>query len=133
MSDVILLVDDDINTLEALAYILQRVGYAVIKATNGREALAKVQTDRPGLVILDIMMPGLNGIEVCQALRAAPETRHLPVLVLSALGDIRSTTDALMAGANYYLVKPVKPVDLVEQVRNLFYDTRPLGGGRARS
>jgi DNA-binding response OmpR family regulator len=130
MSDLILLVDDDINTLEALAYILQRVGYAVIKATSGREALAKAQADRPGLVILDIMMPGMSGIEVCQALRASPETRYLPVLVLSALGDIRSTTEALMAGANNYLIKPVKPVDLVEQVRNLFYDARPLKGGQ---
>lgn len=128
MSELILLVDDDINTLEALAYVLQRVGYGVVKATNGREALAKAQADRPGLVILDIMMPGMNGIEVCQALRASPETRYLPVLVLSALGDIRSTTEALMAGASSYLIKPIKPVDLVEQVRNLFYDSRPFKG-----
>ena len=130
MSDQILLVDDDINTLEALAYILQRVGYAVSRATNGREALEKIRVAAPGLVILDIMMPGMNGIEVCQALRASPETRHVPVLVLSALGDIRSTTEALMAGANNYLIKPVKPVELVEQVRSLFYDAHPLKGGR---
>ncbi len=128
MPEQILLVDDDINTLGALAYILQRVGYAVSKATSGKEALQKIKAERPGLVILDIMMPGMSGIDVCRAIRAAPDSERLPVLVLSALGDIRSTTEALMAGANNYLIKPVKPVELVEQVRNIFYDTRPLEG-----
>ncbi len=124
----ILLVDDDINTLGALGYILQRVGYIVDKATSGQEALNHIKEAQPALVVLDIMMPGMSGIDVCRALRAAPETERLPILVLSALGDIRSTTEALMAGANNYLIKPVKPVELVEQVRSLLYDTRPLRG-----
>jgi DNA-binding response OmpR family regulator len=128
MGDHILLVDDDVNTLGALGYILQRAGYHVEKATGGREALAKVAADCPRLVILDVRMPDLNGIEVCRSLRAAPDTEHLPILVLSVLDDLRSTTEALVAGANNYLLKPVRPVELVEQVRVLLYDTRPLGG-----
>jgi two-component system phosphate regulon response regulator PhoB len=128
MGDHILLVDDDVNTLGALGYILQRAGYHVEKATGGREALSKVAADCPRLVILDVRMPDLNGIEVCRSLRAAPDTEHLPILVLSVLDDLRSTTEALVAGANNYLLKPVRPVELVEQVRVLLYDTRPLGG-----
>ncbi len=122
----ILLVDDDVNTLGALGYILQRVGFAVEKASSGQEALEHIKRARPALVVLDIMMPGMSGIEVCRALRAIPETEGVPILVLSALGDLRSTTEALMAGANNFLIKPVKPVELVEQVRALLAEARPL-------
>jgi DNA-binding response OmpR family regulator len=116
---VILVVDDDINALGMIGYILERAGFRVDKATRGAEALEKIKAHPPALVILDLMMPGMSGIEVCRTLRADPATKRLPVLVLSALSDMRTTTEALVAGANHYLVKPARPRELIEHVRAL--------------
>lgn len=102
-----------------LRLMLIRSGYDVIEATDGYDALEKLRTVLPDLVILDVMMPGLNGIEVCTTIRKEPATSRLPVIMLSAKSDSASINDGLTAGATKYLTKPVSPDELTSQVNEV--------------
>ena len=126
MSEKILIVDDDPELLRLLAYPLHRAGYETLGATDGAKALDKVRSEKPDLMILDIMLPGLDGVEVCKRLRGRPETATLPIIMLSALTSVDDKIKGLEAGADEYLTKPISPKEVVARVRALLQRTARL-------
>lgn len=119
MSARILVVDDNAMNVKMLADILAFNGYGVVKAAGGREALAQVAAEKPDMVLLDVMMPDLDGYSVCTAIRANPETAMLPVVMVTALDPREERVKGLEAGADDFLSKPVNQHELLARVRSL--------------
>lgn len=117
MENEILLVDDDLKVLEILEESLHRQGFKVKTASNGRQALTAYRTRNPQLVILDMMLPDMNGMELMEQMRDSPDQRDVPVLILSADGGVDSRLNGLNGGAEDYLVKPVSLRELNSKVR----------------
>jgi len=115
----VLLVDDEPDILELLRYNLEREGYAVHTALNGKEALKLAKSIRPNLIVLDIMMPGMDGVEVCMQLRQLPEFKHTVIAFLTARGEDHSQIAGFEAGADDYITKPVRPKVFVSKVKAL--------------
>ena len=109
----VLLGEDDADIRELIRYSLARAGFKVEEASDGAEALEKVLSFSPDLVVLDVMLPGMTGLEVCQRLRSRPESARLPILVVSAKGNASDKTLGLTMGANDYVTKPFSPRDLL--------------------
>jgi DNA-binding response OmpR family regulator len=115
----ILVVDDEADVLEALRLILEDAEHDVSMATSGEEALEMIARQQPDLVILDIIMPGVTGIEVCRRIRSDPFTSRLPILFLTAKGRPGDIVQGLTAGGDDYLVKPFEVIELPARVRAL--------------
>jgi pilus assembly protein CpaE len=116
MTQTILVVDDDLDTLTLIGLTLQRRGFAVRKAQSGPEALELLHADLPDLMILDVMMPHMDGYEVCRTVKGDPRTAHLPVVMLTAKAQTASQLEGFRAGAVDYITKPVHPQDLVARI-----------------
>jgi two-component system alkaline phosphatase synthesis response regulator PhoP len=116
----ILLVDDEPYILRSLSYLLTREGYAVTTASNGEEGLARVREARPRLVFLDIMMPRMNGYEVCEQIKQDPATADTYVIMLSAKGQQIDRERGLLGGADEYMTKPFSPREVAQRVREIF-------------
>lgn len=116
----ILLADDEPDILEIVSYNLRAEGYEVICAKNGNEAITLAKAQLPSMIILDVMMPGKNGIEVCKILRLMPEFKDTVIIFLSALSDEGSEIRGLETGADDYITKPVSPKVLISKVNALF-------------
>ncbi|MCC7450389.1 MAG: response regulator [Anaerolineae bacterium] len=119
MSRTILVVDDDPPMRAIIDIMLRREGYDVVQAEDGREALRLLETLTPDALIVDVMMPRMDGLTLCRELRTKPQTQKLPVLILSVLSDPHSRQNGLEAGADRYLSKPVLRRQLVGEVANL--------------
>jgi sigma-B regulation protein RsbU (phosphoserine phosphatase) len=119
MSAKVLVVDDTPMNVKMLADILTFKGYQVVTAAGGREGLAKVESEMPDLVLLDVMMPDLDGYAVCRAIRAKPETAILPVVMVTALDPAQERVKGLDAGADDFLSKPINQPELLARVRSL--------------
>jgi DNA-binding response OmpR family regulator len=117
MSSTILVVEDEITTLKLIKIVLQREGYRIATATSGSEGLRKVGEIGPDLVILDILLPGMDGFQVCQYLRRNPQTANLPVLMFTSLDRPADQRHGYLAGSDDYLIKPVRLADLLAKVR----------------
>lgn len=115
----ILVVDDEERNVKLLEVLLQAEGYATVSALNGREALATAVSACPDLILLDIMMPDMDGFETVAQLKADPRTRQVPVIMVTALDDRDTKQRALLAGAEEFLSKPIVRADLTVRVRNL--------------
>lgn len=115
----VLIADDEQNIVISLDFLLRREGFEVLVAADGEEAIAKIRSDRPDLVLLDVMMPKMNGFDVCQALRADPELASIRVLMLTAKGRDTEVTKGLGLGADAYMTKPFSTKELVVKVRTL--------------
>ena len=115
----VLLVDDEPDILELLRYNLEREGYRVLTAPNGKEALRIAKTERPDLIVLDIMMPGMDGVEVCMQLRSLPEFKNTLITFLTARGEDYSQIAGFEAGADDYITKPGRPKVFVSKVKAL--------------
>jgi adenylate cyclase len=115
----ILVVDDTPQNIKVLDAILSPRGYTVVSAASGAEALQKVQSDVPDLILLDILMPGMSGYEVAQRLRADPTTRLLPIVMVTALGAQEEKVKAIESGADDFLTKPVNQLELLARVKSL--------------
>jgi putative two-component system response regulator len=119
MREKILIVDDEETNLRLLAQWLIPLGYDIELASNGEEAVQKTRTNRPDLVILDIMMPVMDGYEACSLIKADPETQNIPVIIVTALHDMEAKLKGLSVSANDFLSKPIDPAELTIRVRNL--------------
>jgi two-component system, OmpR family, alkaline phosphatase synthesis response regulator PhoP len=124
----ILIADDEPDILEIIGYNLSREGYQVTTAKDGDEALAKAKMIRPELIILDIMMPKKNGVEVCELLRAKPAFKDTLIIFLTALSDESSHVRGLETGADDYISKPISPKVLLSKVNALFRRVKPEQG-----
>jgi len=133
MVEKILIVDDDVNALKLIGYTLHKEGYEIVVAQSGQEALVKAQEEKPQLVILDIMMPRMDGYEVCRLLRAIPQTAQVPVIMLTAKGQVEDKVAGFEAGADDYLTKPVTPAELVMRVKALLLRSTYAAPAQAKS
>ena len=115
----VLLVDDEQDIVELLKYNLEREGYQIFTALNGKDAIKSARTNNPDLIVLDIMMPGIDGIEVCTQLRQMPEFKHTLIVFLTARGEDYSQIAAFEAGADDHITKPVRPKVFVSKVKAL--------------
>ncbi|MFB3819466.1 MAG: response regulator [Candidatus Methylomirabilales bacterium] len=114
--ETVLVVDDEEPNRELLEAILEADGYRVLQAADGAEALARVAADRPDIVLLDLLMPGMSGLEVCERLKQDPERGDLPILVVTALGQISAKEAALTRGADDFVTKPIRAEEIRARV-----------------
>ncbi|HKQ18931.1 MAG TPA: response regulator [Candidatus Eisenbacteria bacterium] len=119
----ILVVDDEIYIVHILDFSLGMEGYEVVTALDGEQALEKLKVEKPDLIVLDIMMPKLDGYEVCKAIKSDPETRQIPVILLSAKGRNVDQKMGFDVGADDYITKPFSPRKLVERINQLLGQT----------
>ncbi|MEO0936607.1 MAG: phosphate regulon transcriptional regulator PhoB [Pseudomonadota bacterium] len=126
----VLVVEDEPAQREVLAYNLEAEGFAVSRAENGEEALLLVDEDNPDIIVLDWMMPNLSGIEVCRRLKIKPETRSIPIIMLSARSEEVDKVRGLETGADDYVVKPYSVIELMARVRSQLRRVRPSTVGQ---
>jgi DNA-binding response OmpR family regulator len=117
MPHSIMLVDDDEDLRSLMSIILKKAGYEVYLAANGEEALELVNTTVPDIFIVDVMMPGISGYEVCAQLRASPKTAKSYIFILSARTDLESVNEGMQAGADRYLVKPMQSELIISYIK----------------
>ena len=116
----ILIADDETDILEIISYNLQSEGYNVITARNGNQAIEQAKLNKPDLIILDVMMPGKTGLEVCRILRTQPAFENTIIIFLTALNDDNTEIKGLETGADDYITKPISPKVLISRVNALF-------------
>jgi two-component system phosphate regulon response regulator PhoB len=121
----VLIVEDEDSLVTLLSYNLQSEGYTVVHTPSGTDAVMMMQEERPDIVILDWMLPGLAGIEICRQIRARPDTKGLPVIMLTARGEEGDRIRGLQTGADDYVVKPFSVSELVARVKALLRRASP--------
>lgn len=121
----VLIVEDEPSLVELLSYNLEKAGFQIHIARDGEEALLAVEERKPDLILLDWMLPYVSGIEICRRIRRNPETRNVPIIILTARGEENDRIRGLEAGADDYVVKPFSPSELVARVRAVLRRTRP--------
>jgi two-component system alkaline phosphatase synthesis response regulator PhoP len=121
----ILVVDDEIYIVHILDFSLGMEGYEVLTALDGEQAVERARAEHPDLIVLDIMMPKLDGYETCKLLKADPATKDIPVILLSAKGRNVDQKVGFEVGANDYITKPFSPRKLVERINVLLGQTSP--------
>ncbi|MBI3361263.1 MAG: response regulator [Chloroflexi bacterium] len=119
MAEKILIVDDDLDTLKLIGLMLQRQGYEIAAANNGTQGLAKAAAEKPNLILLDLMMPDMDGYEVTRRLRANPELAHIPIIMFTAKTLVDDKVQGFEAGVDDYLTKPTHPAELASRVKAL--------------
>ncbi len=132
MARTVLIVEDEADLVEVIRYNLEREGMSVQAVGSGEEGIAQAHALRPDLILLDIMLPGRNGLEVCREVRAAPNTRQIPIIILSARGEEADIVAGLELGADDYVTKPFSPRVLIARIRAVLRRqaaTAPLEAG----
>ncbi|HZO89686.1 MAG TPA: response regulator [Chthonomonadaceae bacterium] len=129
MPKKILAVDDERHIVRLVQVNLERAGYQVVTAFDGKEALEKVAAEHPDLVVLDVMMPYMDGFEVLQHLRKDPNTRDLPVIMLTAKAQDADVFRGWQSGVDCYLTKPFNPMELIVFVKRIFKSQEEDEGG----
>jgi len=119
MSFKVMIVDDDPSIVVALEFLMEQNGYEVQVARSGEEAIESIQKFQPDLILLDIMLPGIDGYEVCEILRLKPEWRNIRVVFLTAKGSEEDIARGLVLGADAYIVKPFTNQNVVDAVNDL--------------
>ena len=115
----ILIADDNQNIRDALSYLLEDEGYKLLLASDGAEALQKVREQRPDILFLDIMMPEMNGYEVCRTIRADPQVKNTYIIMLTAKGQVAEQKRGKEVGANEYIIKPFSPMEILAKVKHI--------------
>lgn len=123
----ILIVDDEKDLVDLLSYNLEKEGYAVLRAYDGEEALKTIRSRKPDLILLDLMLPGIQGMEICKIVRKTPETAGLPIIMLTAKGEEVDRIVGLEMGADDYVTKPFSVRELLARVRAVLrrYEAAP--------
>jgi DNA-binding response OmpR family regulator len=124
-SKQIMLVDDEITMLTLVSITMKRQGFCVVEAENAAKALNMLDNSIPDLIIIDMMMPGMDGIELCARIRSRPQTSRTPIIMLSALHDGKNAKRALEVGANLYLPKVTSHYELITKVRDILAQPPP--------
>jgi CheY-like chemotaxis protein/MinD-like ATPase involved in chromosome partitioning or flagellar assembly len=124
MAEKILVVDDDLDTLRLVGMMLERQGFQILAASNGEQALAKARAELPDLILLDLMMPDIDGVEVARQLRADPQTRNILIIMFTAKGQTEDKIEGLDAGADDYITKPAQPRELIAHVKAVLKRSR---------
>ena len=127
----ILLVDDDADIIEIVRYNLLQEGYQIFTASNGKEAIAAAKKELPHLIIMDVMMPVMDGMEACEQIRLVPELQNVIITFLSARNEDYSQVAGFEAGADDYIAKPIKPKILVSKVKGLLRRLKDQQEGNA--
>jgi CheY-like chemotaxis protein len=132
MAEKILIVDDDVDSLKLIGLMLKRHNYEVVVADAGQKALAKAEAEVPDLIILDVMMPDMNGLEVARRLRASDKTKDIPIIMFTAKTLIDDKVKGFEAGADDYLTKPTHPAELASRVKAILARkaAKKKGGGQ---
>ncbi|MCC7435092.1 MAG: response regulator [Methanoregulaceae archaeon] len=128
----ILVCDDERHIVRLIQVNLERQGYQVVTAFDGKEGLEKIRAEKPNLVVLDVMMPYMDGFEVLKALRREPETESLPVIMLTAKAQDKDVFEGYHYGADMYLTKPFNPMELVTFVKRITQGQDGPDGGPKR-
>src|SRR5881397_483175 len=131
MPELVLVIEDEKEIRDLVKYNLERAGFRVATAADGEQGLEAAYSSRPDALVLDLMLPGRNGLEVLRELRSEPATHDLPVVVLTARSDEMDKLLGFEQGADDYLTKPFSPRELVARVKALLRRSRPTGPGRA--
>ncbi len=129
MAEKILVVDDDLDTLKLVGMMLQRQGYTIVAAINGAQALSKVPAEKPDLVLLDVMMPDIDGFEVCRRIRSDASYASIPILMFTAKTQVDDKVQGFESGADDYLPKPTHPAELLAHVKALLGRSRVSSTG----
>lgn len=132
MNKKILVVEDDPATLRLVDYTLRHEGYQVLTASNGLEGIRKAHNEAPDLIILDVMLPGMDGFEICHSLRSEPDTAQLPILMFSAKAQEIDKDTGLKVGADDYLAKPADPSEIVSRVGKLLAQKKQSAPAREK-
>ena len=119
MSEKIMIVDDDLETIRLIGMVLQRQGYQIVTATNGAEALSLAIKEQPNLILLDLMMPDMDGNQVTRHLRDNPKTSKIHILMFSAKSQVEDKVSGYEAGVDEYLTKPIHPAELVARIKSV--------------
>ena len=122
MAKTILVADDEANIARLVQLNLEREGYSVVTAADGREALEKVAVSKPDLILLDVMMPHVDGFEVLKRLKSDPGTQDIPVIMLTVKAQDTDFFEGRSRGADVYLTKPAEPAELVAHIRSVVGD-----------
>jgi two-component system alkaline phosphatase synthesis response regulator PhoP len=122
--NTILIVDDEPDIIEILRYNLEKEGYKTYSATNGLEAVAKAESILPDLILLDVMLPDMDGIQTCETIRSKPELRDTLIAFLTARSEDYSEIAGFQAGADDYITKPIRPKVLISRIQSLLKRTR---------
>ncbi|HLE41137.1 MAG TPA: response regulator [Nitrospirota bacterium] len=115
----ILIADDNENIRDALTYLLEDEGYALSMAKDGSDALKKVREFHPDILFLDIMMPEMNGYEVCRVIKSDPKLKNIYVIMLTAKGQVAEQERGKEVGADEYIVKPFSPMEILSKIKNI--------------
>lgn len=128
--ETILVVEDDEDIRDLLKFTLSSAGYAVIEAGDGGEALSRARRGKPDLILLDLMLPGMDGFEICRELKKAPETAQTSVIMLTARGEEVDRIVGLELGADDYVVKPFSPREILLRIKNILRRGKSESDGR---
>ena len=128
----VLIVEDDPDIVELLQYTLEREGYPVLAAQNGEKGLAEAKRRKPDLILLDLMLPGLDGLEVCKALKSHDSTKNIPIVMLTAKGEESDVVVGLEFGADDYVRKPFSPRELVARIKTVLRRGQPVAESKTR-
>lgn len=136
MPDKILIIDDDVDTLKLVGLMLERQGYDITVASNGAQGIRKASSERPNLILLDVMMPDMDGYEVTQRLRSDPALAHIPIIMFTAKSMVDDKVAGFEAGVDDYLTKPTHPAELTAHVkavlaRSVAKQSEPASGDKA--
>jgi len=129
ITNKILIVDDEPDLVELVSYNLKKEGFKVATASDGEDALEKIRKSTFDLIILDLMLPGIQGVELCQMLRSNPKTEAIPIIMLTAKGEVSDKIRGLETGADDYMTKPFSPKELLARVKAVL---RRTGEGPAK-
>src|SRR6516165_10128055 len=127
---VVLIVEDEAPLVTMLRYNLEKEGFQVCEASDGEDALIQISERKPDIVLLDWMLPLVSGLEVCRRIRRGPDTRAIPVIMLTARSEEHDRVRGLDSGADDYVVKPFSPSELVARLRAVIRRTQPGAGER---
>jgi DNA-binding response OmpR family regulator len=133
MAEKILIVDDDLDTLRLVGLMLERQGFKIVAASNGEQALAKARAELPDLILLDLMMPDIDGVDVARQLRADPRTQNILIIMFTAKGQTEDKIEGLDAGADDYITKPAQPRELIAHVKAVLKRSKKATVGKEYS